>query len=77
MILCLVYSCNLSFYSGLDQLLTENRIQDLTRLYHLFSRVKDGLKELCASFSTFIKVNILLSGPFYLTIGINPILVMF
>lgn len=41
---------------GLDQLLTENRISDLTRLYHLFSRVKDGLKELCASFSTYIKM---------------------
>lgn len=40
---------------GLDQLLTENRIQDLTLMYQLFSRVKDGLKELCSQFSVYIK----------------------
>lgn len=41
---------------GLDQLLSENRISDLTRLYHLFSRVKDGWKNLCTSFATYIKM---------------------
>lgn len=40
---------------GLDQLLNENRIADLTLMYQLFSRVKDGLKELVVHFSTFIK----------------------
>ncbi|KAL3847408.1 hypothetical protein ACJMK2_018321 [Sinanodonta woodiana] len=40
---------------GLDQLLHENRIADLTRLYTLFSRVRDGLKEQCAAFATYIK----------------------
>lgn len=41
---------------GLDQLLTENRIKDLTLMYQLFSRVKDGLKEMCTAFATYIKV---------------------
>ncbi|KAK3094652.1 hypothetical protein FSP39_004482 [Pinctada imbricata] len=40
---------------GLDQLLSENRIKDLTIMYQLFSRVKDGLKELCAAFGGYIK----------------------
>ncbi|KAL8623970.1 Cullin-4A [Nucella lapillus] len=40
---------------GLDQLLDENRIGDLTLMYQLFSRVKDGLKELVQSFSAYIK----------------------
>lgn len=40
---------------GLDQLLDENRIADLTLLYQLFSRVKEGLKELVMSFSAYIK----------------------
>nr|XP_034330536.1 cullin-4A [Crassostrea gigas] len=47
---------------GLDQLLTENRIKDLTLMYQLFSRVKDGLKEMCTAFATYIKVPVLLSG---------------
>ena len=42
--------------SGLDQLLDENRIADLTLMYQLFSRVKDGLKELVSYFSSYIKV---------------------
>lgn len=42
--------------SGLDQLLDENRVTDLGLLYQLFSRVKDGLKELCSAFSAYIKV---------------------
>ena len=44
--------------SGLDQLLDENRIADLTLMYQLFSRVKDGLKELVSAFSSYIKVGL-------------------
>nr|KAG5690953.1 hypothetical protein BaRGS_027272 [Batillaria attramentaria] len=40
---------------GLDQLLDENRVGDLTLMYQLFSRVRDGLKELCTAFSAYIK----------------------
>lgn len=40
---------------GLDGLLSENRIKDLTLLYQLFSRVKNGLTELCAAFNAYIK----------------------
>lgn len=40
---------------GLEQLLDETRLSDLTLLYQLFLRVKDGLKELCASFASYIK----------------------
>ncbi|XP_049818266.1 cullin-4B isoform X2 [Aethina tumida] len=40
---------------GLDSLLEENRTADLTLLYQLFSRVKNGLTELCTSFNAFIK----------------------
>ncbi|XP_018566633.1 cullin-4B isoform X2 [Anoplophora glabripennis] len=40
---------------GLDQLLSENRISDLTLLYQLLSRVKNGLTELCTAFNGFIK----------------------
>ncbi|KAL3290377.1 hypothetical protein HHI36_023719 [Cryptolaemus montrouzieri] len=40
---------------GLDSLLEENRIDDLTLLYQLFSRVKNGLVELCSAFNAFIK----------------------
>lgn len=47
------------FLSGLDQLLTENRMKDLTLMYQLFSRVKDGLKEMCTAFATYIKVPVL------------------
>lgn len=41
---------------GLDQLLEENRLTDLTLLYSLFSRVKTGTIELCANFNAYIKV---------------------
>ena len=41
---------------GLDQLLEENRISDLTLMYQLFYRVRDGLKELCIHFGAYIKV---------------------
>ncbi|KAJ8930872.1 hypothetical protein NQ314_016292 [Rhamnusium bicolor] len=40
---------------GLDQILSENRINDLTLLYQLLSRVKNGLTELCTAFNGFIK----------------------
>lgn len=40
---------------GLDSLLDENRISDLTLMYNLFSRVKNGLIELCLYFSQYIK----------------------
>ncbi|KAF7269567.1 hypothetical protein GWI33_017456 [Rhynchophorus ferrugineus] len=40
---------------GLDQLLTEFRLNDLTLLYDLLSRVKNGLAQLCSSFNAYIK----------------------
>ncbi|CAH1781894.1 unnamed protein product [Owenia fusiformis] len=40
---------------GLDLLLEQNRTNDLTLLYQLFSRVKDGLKELCTGTAAYIK----------------------
>ncbi|XP_044764848.1 cullin-4A [Coccinella septempunctata] len=40
---------------GLDSLLEENRIDDLSLLYQLFSRVKNGLIELCSAFNAYIK----------------------
>lgn len=53
---CKGYMFAIVFYVGLNQLLTENRIQDLSLMYQLFSRIKDGLKELSTSFAAFIKV---------------------
>nr|XP_023019090.1 cullin-4B [Leptinotarsa decemlineata] len=40
---------------GLEQLLSENRVADLSLLYQLLNRVKNGLIELCSSFNAFIK----------------------
>ncbi|XP_015916458.1 cullin-4B [Parasteatoda tepidariorum] len=40
---------------GLDQLLTERRIPDLKLMYDLFSRVKNGLPQLCSHFNQYIK----------------------
>jgi cullin 4 len=40
---------------GLDLLLEENRTGDLSLLYSLFNRVKNGTQELCASFNAYIK----------------------
>ncbi|XP_054712277.1 cullin-4A-like [Uloborus diversus] len=40
---------------GLDLLLEENRIVDLKLMYDLFSRVKDGLPQLCSHFNLYIK----------------------
>lgn len=45
-------------HKGLENLLEENRLADLSMLYSLFNRVKNGLNELCMNFNTFIKVNI-------------------
>lgn len=40
---------------GLDQLLSEYRISDLSLLYNLLTRVKNGLVELCTAFNAYIK----------------------
>ncbi|XP_053200258.1 cullin-4B-like [Panonychus citri] len=40
---------------GLDQLLDENRLDDLSLKYNLLSRVKEGLHELCIHFNQYIK----------------------
>lgn len=40
---------------GLDQLLDENRTPDLTLMYSLFSRVREGFPELCSYFNHYIK----------------------
>ncbi|XP_055374135.1 cullin-4B isoform X2 [Condylostylus longicornis] len=40
---------------GLDNLLEENRLQDLQLLYNLFSRIKNGTTELCGNFNGYIK----------------------
>lgn len=40
---------------GMDNLLEENRMSDLTLMYSLFSRVKNGTVELCQSVNAYIK----------------------
>ncbi|KAF5297248.1 hypothetical protein FQR65_LT10020 [Abscondita terminalis] len=40
---------------GLDSLLEENRLHDLTLLYSLFGRAKNGHAELCIAFNSYIK----------------------
>ncbi|KAM3967693.1 cullin 4 [Aphomia sociella] len=40
---------------GLEILMDGPRLSDLTTLYNLFSRVKDGLSELCNHFNAYIK----------------------
>jgi cullin-4 len=40
---------------GLDQLLDANRISDLSLMYNLLTRVKEGLVELCSHFNQYIK----------------------
>lgn len=42
---------------GLDSLMEMNRLQDLSLLYSLFNRVKNGIVEVCSNFNTYIKVN--------------------
>uniref|UniRef100_A0A8C0L0G1 Cullin-4A n=1 Tax=Canis lupus dingo TaxID=286419 RepID=A0A8C0L0G1_CANLU len=51
--------------SGLDHLLDENRVPDLTQMYQLFSRVKGGQQILLQHWSEYIKT-------FGTTIVINP-----
>ena len=55
------FTCNhgtrCDYAAGLDQMLDENRIEDLTLFYQLLSRVHHGLKELCTSFAAYIKVS--------------------
>lgn len=41
---------------GLNGLLDENRISDLSLLYNLYNRIKNGLGELCNTFNAYIKV---------------------
>uniref|UniRef100_A0A5F9CPW9 Cullin 4A n=1 Tax=Oryctolagus cuniculus TaxID=9986 RepID=A0A5F9CPW9_RABIT len=50
---------------GLDHLLDENRVPDLTQMYQLFSRVKGGQQALLQHWSEYIKT-------FGTTIVINP-----
>ncbi|ELT94808.1 hypothetical protein CAPTEDRAFT_227595 [Capitella teleta] len=40
---------------GLDLLLDQDRISDITLMHQLFSRIRDGQKELCLSFASYIK----------------------
>lgn len=40
---------------GLESLMDGPRLADLTTLYNLFSRVKNGLQELCTHFNCYIK----------------------
>lgn len=42
---------------GLDNILNENRISDVSLLYTLCNRVKNGLNSLCTHFNTYIKVS--------------------
>lgn len=42
---------------GLDSILNDNRISDISSLYTLFCRVKNGLVQLCIHFNSFIKVS--------------------
>lgn len=46
---------------GLDNLLEENRLSDLSLLYSLFSRVKNGTTELCVNLNTYIKVSTIIA----------------
>ena len=40
---------------GLDQLLDENRHSDLTLMYNLLGRIREGHQELCSHFNQYIK----------------------
>ena len=42
--------------TGLDMMLDQNRLEDLSLLFDLLSRTKDGVKELLVSFAAYIKV---------------------
>ena len=56
---------------GMHQLLSENRIDDLSLIYQLFSRVKDGLKELVLAFCTYIKVSRSVCSALFLSISMT------
>jgi hypothetical protein len=56
-IFCTVSKQYRFFLLGLDQMLEENRVEDLTLFYQLLSRVHNGLKELNSSFASYIKVS--------------------
>lgn len=49
--------------SGLDHLLDENRVPDLTQMYQLFSRVKGGQQVLLQHWGDYIKVRGAGAGP--------------
>lgn len=51
---------------GLEHLLDENRVPDLTQMYQLFSRVKGGQHALLQHWSEYIKVH---TGPWWLPLG--------
>ena len=51
-----VLQCDFGRAAGLDLLLGEDRISDLALLFALYSRVKDGIKQLCLYFASYIKV---------------------
>lgn len=44
-----------AIHKGLDHLLDENRVPDLTQMYQLFSRVKGGQQILLQHWSEYIK----------------------
>ena len=48
--------------SGLDHLLDENRVPDLTQMFQLFSRVRGGQQALLQHWSDYIKVCAALGG---------------
>ena len=54
---------------GLEILLEDERLGDLSLMYTLFARVKEGLKELCTAFAAYIKVCQLLEAQAYFLLG--------
>lgn len=42
-------------HKGLNYLLDENKLKDLTLMYNLYNRLKDGLTELCRHFNNYVK----------------------
>lgn len=51
-----VFNAKMFEISGLNSLLDENRIQDLSLLYQLFSRVRGGVQVLLQQWIEYIKV---------------------
>lgn len=52
----LLISIEMISFAGLNHLLDENRIQDLSLLYQLFSRVRGGVQVLLQHWIEYIKV---------------------